>query len=186
METRQISPTDLYKKISAGETVNLIDVRSPKEFEAVHVAVARNVPVDVLNPMEVMNSLAAKDAPVYITCQAGTRAKMALDKFVAAGYTNVALLDGSMQGWQSAGLPVVRGDKGKCIRVDMQVRIIVGTLIVIFSILGATLNSNFSWVAAALGCGLIYAGITDDCPLALLVAKLPWNRGSNVCCTLKQ
>ena len=44
-----IPPTELEKRRADGESVELIDVRTPAEFRGVHAVGARNVPLDELD-----------------------------------------------------------------------------------------------------------------------------------------
>jgi rhodanese-related sulfurtransferase len=37
-------------------------------------------------------------------------------------------------------------------------------------------------LAAFVGCGLVFAGITDTCGMAMLIARNSWNQVSGVCC----
>jgi len=47
---KTITPTDLHRRIENGEPVEVIDVRTPVEFNEIHATVARNVPLASLNP----------------------------------------------------------------------------------------------------------------------------------------
>jgi len=39
-------------------------------------------------------------------------------------------------------------------------------------------NKLFAIIPLAVGCGLLFAGLTGICGLALLLAKMPWNKSS--------
>ncbi|MCA9091078.1 MAG: sulfurtransferase, partial [Planctomycetaceae bacterium] len=49
-----ITPQELKQLLDRGEQVEVIDVRTPVEFQEVHVTAARNVPLDQLKPAQVM------------------------------------------------------------------------------------------------------------------------------------
>jgi predicted branched-subunit amino acid permease len=48
--------------------------------------------------------------------------------------------------------------------------------VVVGVILGSLLNPGFYAIAAFVGAGLVFAGITDSCAMAMLLARMPWNR----------
>ncbi|MCW5559341.1 MAG: DUF2892 domain-containing protein, partial [Verrucomicrobiae bacterium] len=76
--------------------------------------------------------------------------------------------------WEAAGLPVLRGTS-RVISLERQVRIAAGTLVVTGTALGYFVHPGFYGLAAFVGAGLVFAGITDFCGMGLLLAKLPWN-----------
>jgi hypothetical protein len=53
-------------------------------------------------------------------------------------------------------------------------------------VLALTVSPWFALLSGFFGAGLLMAGITDLCPLALAVAAMPWNRSaqpsSGSCC----
>jgi hypothetical protein len=72
-----------------------------------------------------------------------------------------------------AGVPVVRGRKA--ISLERQVRIAAGSLV----LLGAGLSfvhPAFVGIAAFVGAGLVFAGVTDTCGMGMLIARMPWNQ----------
>ena len=93
------SPARVHAAQSRGEAVAIADVRTPVEFEAVHVREACSHPIDDLETEKLIASFGIEglghERPLYLTCQSGRRAEMAADRLVAAGYQNVVLIDGS-------------------------------------------------------------------------------------------
>ncbi len=69
---------------------------------------------------------------------------------------------------------MVRGRK--TISLERQVRIGAGSLVLAGVLLGWFVRPEFIWLSGLVGAGLVFAGITDICGLALLLAKAPWNR----------
>jgi rhodanese-related sulfurtransferase len=176
MSVRTISARELHQKCQAGECVELIDVRTPAEFQAVHATVAYNVPLDRLDPkaqMQQRNGSAGE--PLYIICHSGSRAEMACHKFLEAGFSDVISVAGGTSAWEAAGLPVKRG-KRTVISIDRQMRIIAGSL-VIAGVLLSLLHPWFIALSAFVGCGLVFAGVTNICPMMLTLARMPWNQG---------
>lgn len=186
MSLRTISPRELHALKSSGQHVDLLDVRTPMEYREVHAEYACNVPLDALEPAQVMLPRNGKsDQPLYVICRSGGRAKQACEKFIQAGFPNVVNVEGGTLAWVEAGLPIVRGKKG--VSLERQVRIAAGMLILLGVVLGWAIHPGWAGLSAFVGAGLIYAGATDRCGMGLLLAKMPWNRGepASSCCTAK-
>lgn len=173
MSIATISPRQLYESAQAGQHVELIDVRTPAEYREVHVSFARNLPLDRLAAAE---AAAGRDGSqiLYVICRSGSRGRQACEKLLAAGCTNVVNVEGGTLAWEQAGLPVVRGKK--TISLERQVRFTAGSLVLLGSALGAFVHPYFIGLAAFIGAGLIFAGITDTCGMAMLLARMPWNQ----------
>ena len=172
-----ISPATLADLRRRGERLTLIDVRTPAEFGEVHVDFAHNIPLDRLDPKEV--ATLANGSPVYFVCKSGGRSRKACEKLLEAGLTDVLSVDGGTAACEAAGLPVVRGRKA--MSLERQVRIAAGSLVAIGAALAA-FGPDLLWqrigmgLAGFVGCGLVFAGITDTCGMAMLIAKMPWNQ----------
>jgi hypothetical protein len=52
----------------------------------------------------------------------------------------------------------------------------VGVLVVLFTLAGFGVHPLFHALAGLTGLGLINAGVTGWCGMAMLLAKMPWNR----------
>jgi rhodanese-related sulfurtransferase len=177
MHFETILPEQIDRRRENGERVELIDVRMPVEYREVHADIARNVPLESLDPDTVMQARngAAQD-PLYVICRSGSRAAKACGRFVAAGHNNVVCVEGGTCAWEEAGLAVVRGKKA--VSLERQVRIAAGLLAAVGSGLAFWGHPYFIAIPAAVGMGLIWAGITDQCPMAMGLARMPWNRVS--------
>ncbi|OMC39945.1 sulfurtransferase [Mycobacterium sp. GA-1841] len=153
----------------------LIDVRTPGEFETAHIPGAYNVPLDLLQEHrdEIARHL---DENVVLICRSGQRASTAGQTLHEAGLPNVSILDGGMTAWLDKGFAVRRGAR----RWDLerQVRLVAGS-IVLSSVLGSIASPRLKWVAAGIGAGLTTAALTNTCAMGMLLAKLPYNRGSS-------
>jgi rhodanese-related sulfurtransferase len=160
----------------SGKKVELLDVRTPVEFREIHVDFARNVPLDRLDaqslPAERNGS--ARDT-LYVICRSGSRGKQACERLSAAGL-NVVNVEGGTLAWEAAGLPVIRGKKA--ISLERQVRIVAGFLVLVGAILAITVHPYFAGLSAFIGAGLMFAGLTDTCGMAMLLARMPWNQVS--------
>jgi rhodanese-related sulfurtransferase len=181
-----ISPAELSRLVQSDPATELLDVRTPPEFTSAHVPGARLVPLDALDPRSYLAARPAGDAPIYVLCQAGGRARKAIEKFRSVGFENCVLVEGGTQAWIDAGLPVDRAPS-KVLPLMRQVQITVGAISAIGAILALTVNSLFAVVPLIIGAGLLFAGLTGTCGLALFLAKMPWNRsqqGPNSGCNL--
>jgi rhodanese-related sulfurtransferase len=170
-----ISPAQLAVLFREDKLFDLLDVRTPAEYREVHVACARSVPLDQLDPAAVMQARTAPTCePLYLVCRSGARGKQACEKFLAAGFSNVINVEGGTLACIEAGLPVVRGKK--TLSLERQVRIAAGSLVVAGAVLGWIVHPGFAGLSAFVGAGLVFAGITDTCGMAMLLARMPWNR----------
>jgi rhodanese-related sulfurtransferase len=176
MSASAISPAQLAACFKEGQKIELIDVRTPAEFREVHVEFARNVPLDQLDAAAVMQARnGSASEPLYIICRSGSRGQQACDKFRKAGYSNVVNVEGGTLACVDAGLPIVRGKK--TISLERQVRIASGSLV----LLGVALyfvHPAFIGLAAFVGAGLVFAGVTDTCGMGMMLARMPWNQCS--------
>jgi rhodanese-related sulfurtransferase len=177
MNVPTITPQQLGELKSSGQEVSLIDVRTPVEFREVHVEFARNVPLDTLNAAGLNIERNNSGQPLYVICRSGSRGKQACERLLSSGVTNVVNVEGGTLAWQQAGFSVVRGKKA--ISLERQVRIAAGTLVLIGSALGAFVHPYGIGLAAFVGAGLVFAGITDTCGMAMLLARMPWNQVRN-------
>ena len=174
MTTSTISPSELNTRIQRGETVELLDVRTPIEFREVHAKGAQNVPLDQLDPQSIATKRNGKNEPLYVICRSGGRASKAIEQLAAAGVSNLVNVEGGTLAWDKAGLPVQRGQKA--MSLERQVRIAAGSLVFIGAALGFLVDRYFIGLSAFVGAGLVFAGITDTCGMGMLIAKMPWNQ----------
>jgi rhodanese-related sulfurtransferase len=178
MAVSTISPSTLAQLYGSGKKIELIDVRTPVEFQEVHVEFARNVPLDRLEPAQIVQARnGSANEPLYVVCRSGSRGLQACEKFLKAGFANVVNVEGGTLACESAGLPLVRGKKA--ISLERQVRIAAGSLVLLGVVLGWLVHPYFVGLSAFVGAGLVFAGVTDTCGMGMLLARMPWNtRGS--------
>ena len=146
----------------------VVDVRLPAEYRAVHLAPSLLVPLDQI--VERRDEL-PRDRELVLVCRTGARARLAAAEL--AGF-RTRILEGGLVAWQEAGHPVVQGKAH--MSLERQVRVVAGILAGAGGALAAAVNPWFGLVPAFVGAGLVYAGITDRCGMALLLGKLPYNR----------
>jgi len=168
-----ILPIELKTRIDAAEPVTIIDVRTPLEFQEVHAHGAVNIPLDELEAEKLSNFVNPESKTVYLICRSGGRGKKACEKLLAKGPWQPINIEGGTQGWEAAGRPVHRGKK--VMSLERQVRIAAGSLVVLGCALGAFVTPYAFGLAAFVGAGLVFAGVTDTCALGLFIARMTWN-----------
>ncbi|MET1258243.1 rhodanese-like domain-containing protein [Flagellimonas sp. DF-77] len=82
-----------------GKEVQLIDVRTPKEFDAGHIEGAVNFNIaDAATFLEQLATL-DKNKPVYLYCKLGGRSGKAAQILKKEGFTNIFDYSGGYQDW---------------------------------------------------------------------------------------
>jgi phosphoribosylformylglycinamidine (FGAM) synthase-like enzyme len=132
------------------------------------------VPLDQLDVERLLAERTNPAAPLYVICRSGARGSQACEKFLTAGYAHVVNVEGGTMACDRAGLPVTRGKAS--FSLQRQVQITAGSLVVVGSLLGIFVHPYWTALAAAVGAGLIYTGVTDSCMLGMLLARMPWNQ----------
>jgi rhodanese family protein len=165
---KNITPAEAQALRASGAT--LADIRSADEYAREHIAGAQRVEVAALQAEQFT-------APVIFHCRLGQRTRQQAARLRASVRADVAayLLDGGIEAWKQAGLPVIR-DCRQPLELQRQVHIAAGSLIVLGALLGATVSPWFYGLCALVGAGLIFAGVSGFCGMAVLLAKMPWNR----------
>jgi rhodanese-related sulfurtransferase len=161
----------------AGRTC--VDVREFPEFAAGHKEGALLAP---LRELERAVAQWKRDTPLLLICRSGKRACAAATQLERLGFTDLAVLEGGITAWQEAGLPV-RTLERRPWSLERQVRLVAGILVLSFTILGVTASAWFLAVTIFLGAGLTFAALTDFCGMALLLARMPWNRARLATCS---
>ncbi len=160
--------------LKEGGTCLILDVRTAPEFEAAHIAGSVNQPLDRLNPADWRSASTA--GSVYIFCQAGGRAGRAGEILAKAGVSNT-VIEGGMDAWTAAGFAVERGSS-KVLPLMRQVQIAIGLVAGTGSALAIFKHPMFGLIPLFTSAGLLFAGLTGTCGLAILLARMPWNRRS--------
>jgi rhodanese-related sulfurtransferase len=164
-----IAPAELKSLLEKRDPIHLIDVRTPREFQEVHLADAVNLPLDRMKP----DSLPTDGRPIIFICKSGMRGRTAAEKSSSCR-ENVYNVDGGTDACIASDLSVVRGKKS--ISLERQVRIAAGSLVLVGVSLAYFVHPAFILLSAFVGGGLVFAGVTDTCGMAMLLAKMPWNQ----------
>jgi glyoxylase-like metal-dependent hydrolase (beta-lactamase superfamily II)/rhodanese-related sulfurtransferase len=167
----KVSADDAVARVRAGGAGSVIDVRTVAEVESEHIAGSRHVPVDQVRDRA--DEIRATPAPRLILCRSGMRAENARRQLQELGIGGLSVVEGGILAYAGAGGVTLKGKK--TISLERQVRIAAGALIVVGAVLGFAVHPVLHLLSALVGGGLVFAGITDRCGMAMLLAKMPWN-----------
>ena len=166
-----VSASELCASLRGGVRSQWLDVRSAAEFAAGHIPGATNIP---LEEIEARLEDISPDVPVVLVCKGGKRARMAAG-LLEPCRQDVAVLDGGTEAWSKAGLPLVVSKKTRW-SLERQVRLGAGLLVLCGTIASAIAGRGWLLLTGFVGTGLTFAGLTDLCPMAVLLTAMPWNR----------
>jgi rhodanese-related sulfurtransferase len=176
VKSKTISPVALIASFGTGE---LLDVRTPPEYASAHVPGVKLMPLSDLK-VEAYLAQHAPGKPIYVFCHGGERAIKAIEQFERAGCHDCVLVEGGTQAWVAAGLPVHTSNRS-VLPLMRQVQIAVGLLLIVGAGLALAVNLWFAILPLFLGCGQVFAGVTGTCGMALMLARMPWNRKQENC-----
>jgi rhodanese-related sulfurtransferase len=171
-----VDPAVVKAWLDAGECV-LVDVRERDEHAREHINGGQLIPLGGFNP-----SALPQGSRVVLHCKSGVRSR---DAAARCGGCDVYTLKGGIEGWKQAGLPTVVDADAPRMGILRQVQVAVGAAVVVGCALAYWVDPRLGLLAAIPGAGLLMAGLTGLCPLAELIAKLPWNAGFQVACQAK-
>ena len=170
MSKKTVDPTTLQQWLKDGSAI-LVDVREPAEYRTSHIRSARMMPLSGLDVRELPSS-----HKIVVHCVKGGRGDAACEKLLKQNPgLEVFNLEGGLEGWTRAGLPVEQGAK-KVLPLDRQVQLAIGIFLLVGVSLTLLVHPNFIWLVALIGTGLTIAGLTGFCGMARLIARMPWNR----------
>jgi rhodanese-related sulfurtransferase len=170
-----ISPRDLHVLLQRAPDCCLIDVRTAPEYSSAHVPQAKLLPLHEITPERVAQLRGSNGNPVYLICQSGMRAEKAAEKLSRSDFPGVVVVAGGLDAWTNAGLDAERGTS-KVLPLMRQVQLVIGISTAAGAILALTVDPLFALIPLVTGSGLTINGLTGFCGLALLMARLPWNR----------
>lgn len=171
MSMSKISPADLQRRLQADSAV-LIDIREPAEYAREHIQGARLVPLSAIDSHD-FDTQHGKAA--VFTCRSGNRTAMNATRLLAKGFREAYVLDGGLDGWKRAGLPV-HFNADAPLDLQRQVQIAAGGMALAGAVLAWLVSPWFILLSGFVGAGLMMAGVTGFCGMARLLAVMPWNR----------
>jgi len=167
----KLSPAEVRDRLARSAAV-LIDIRERDEFARAHVAGALSQPLSTLEQGHLSVSPAAD---VIFTCRTGMRTQGACDRLAARVSGDAYVLDGGLDAWIAAGLPVERNEKAP-LELNRQVQITAGLMVLFGVVLGTWIAPAWYALSAFVGAGLTFAGVSGTCALARVLMLAPWNR----------
>lgn len=176
MNHKRIHPVDLMANKSADMCV--LDVRTAAEVKAAALPNCLHIPLHELTAERLQSEIAAKGkngATIFLLCQAGRRAEMAAEQLQGKLNAELIIIEGGMNAVKQSNIPLAEQGRN-VIPLERQVRIAAGLLVITGAVLGTWFNPAFYGLSAFVGAGLIFAGVTDICPMGMLIAKAPWNK----------
>jgi rhodanese-related sulfurtransferase len=169
MSLPHISPAKAKDLIASGAV--LVDIREADEHARSRIPAARHAPLSQLDQFKVEPEARA----VIFHCRSGNRTASNADRLNRCTDCEAYLLDGGIDAWRSAGLPVI-DEQGQPIEIMRQVQITAGSLVFAGTALGLLVHPAFYALAAFVGAGLVFSGVSGSCMMARLLAFAPWNR----------
>lgn len=104
--TKKVDPVE-FSEVIAQPGVIILDVRTPEEFNAGHIANAININMADSNFSSEVSKL-DKNATVAVYCRSANRSAVATDEMAELGFTDMYDMQGGIIDWQAAGGPVVQ------------------------------------------------------------------------------
>jgi rhodanese-related sulfurtransferase len=170
---RTCTVSELQKNLQSGRC-RVIDVREAPEYEAERIPGAELAPLSTLTE-EKARRLTAAGEEIVLVCRSGGRASQAAEKLARWGVCDPTVLSGGLNAWSQAGSGTVKGTPSVW-DLERQVRFAAGLLVLAGVTLGFTADPNFFYLAGFVGAGLVFAAVTNTCGMAMLLARMPWNR----------
>ncbi len=149
-----------------------INVCTPAEYKEAHIEGVINIPLDELKSH--LNELADK-REIYIHCRSGNRSGKAVELIKKSGIkADIFEMQGGLLAWEEMNFPI----KSVTNRIPIirQVMIVAGLLIIVGVLLAQFVHPLFIYLPVVVGLGLLISGISGWCGMALVLAKMPWNK----------
>ncbi|QLB12928.1 rhodanese-related sulfurtransferase [Bisgaardia hudsonensis] len=172
-----ISVADVQEKLRNGAV--LVDIREADEFKREHIADSLNEPMSQLQKQGISNAVKGIKELIFC-CRSGARTvnNAALLKQITENMDcKIFILEKGIIGWKEAG-NLTEINRSQPLELMRQVQIVAGSLVLIGVLLGWLVSPKFYLLSAFVGSGLMFAGISGFCGMAILLAKMPWNKVS--------
>jgi rhodanese-related sulfurtransferase len=152
----------------------VVDVRDRQEYAAGSEA-SVCWPVSEINGESIGEFVKAQkispEQTLVLLCARGMRASQAAEKLRPLIPNPIAVVEG--------GHAALASGTAQKISIERQVRIAAGAL-VLLGVIGSYIHPALIFIAAFVGGGLMFAGITDWCGMGLLMMKMPWNNMNKI------
>lgn len=174
MSLAKISPEQALRLIEEGAI--LVDIRERDEHLREKVDGAFHLPLSRLDEAEVALH---EGKPVIFHCRSGARTAAHSARLAekVGGVCDAFIVDGGMDAWKKAGLPVSLNRK-QPLEMQRQVQIGAGTMGLAGTLLGIFVSPWFLVIPAFVGAGLLMAGVTGFCGMVSVLKHAPWNKST--------
>lgn len=177
---QKISPAQAKALLSQGAM--LIDIRESDERARASIPGSKHMPLSKLDSLPQIP--AGEAQAVVFHCKGGNRTAVNAAKLQAKTQCQAYVLDGGIDAWQAAGLPLTdaaptaQGAVRKPpIEIIRQVMIVAGSLALLGVVLGFSVAPEWFYLSGAIGAGLIFSGVSGWCMMANILKLMPWNKG---------
>ena len=169
---KTVSPERAAELIRAGAV--LVDIREADEHARERIPGARH---HALSRIDADNPARPGDDVLIFHCRSGARTKGNAARLATAApqTCETFILEGGLDAWKKAGLPVAL-DRKQPIDIMRQVQIGAGSLVLTGVVLGTFVSTEFYALSGFVGAGLLFAGVTGFCGMARVLGAMPWNR----------
>jgi rhodanese-related sulfurtransferase len=167
----KIDPQAVADGLKSGK-FHLIDIREADEFAREHIGGAVSMPLSQVEQADV--KIEAGRTAVF-HCKSGMRTEANCARLASRIDGDALLLDGGLDAWKKAGLPV-RDNAKAPLPMNRQVQITAGTLVLAGALIGTFIHPAGHALSGLIGAGLIFAGASGWCGMANVLAAMPWNR----------
>jgi len=172
MSLATLSPIEAKRLLDQGAL--LVDIREADEHARENIPGARLAPLSRLDQTDLALSEGQR---VIFPCRSGARTQGNAARLAAkaAGTCEAFIVEGGIDAWNRAGLPVAV-DRRQPLELQRQVQIGAGSMAFVGTMLGLFVSPWFFIIPAFVGAGLTMAGVTGFCGMARVLRKAPWNR----------
>lgn len=169
---KTVDPKTLKHWLDNNEAI-LIDVRDQIEYKQECIDCATLIPLSEFNA----DKVPAIDKKIVIHCRSGVRSAAACAKLLDdMPDADVYNLEGGILAWAKCGYNSKNTKSATtCISIERQIFVIVGTFVLIGTLLGYFANSLFLIIPAFFGAGLVFSGTMNCCMMAKILARMSWN-----------
>lgn len=175
---KKISPAEAKALVDKGAV--LVDIREGDERARASIAGSAHMP---LSKLDTFKSVPAEKGQVVVFhCKGGNRTAVNAEKLQQKASCEAYVLDGGIDAWRAAGLPLASPAPSAIARkapieIIRQVMIVAGSLVLLGVILGFKVAPEWFYLSGAIGAGLIFSGATGWCLMANILKLMPWNKG---------
>lgn len=172
-QIHKISSEEAKKMVDEGAVY--IDVREPAEHRSKKIPGTVNIPLSKIS-LKAVKANKTADQKVVMHCKSGMRSGKACEKIAKESDFDVYTVEGGIEDWHGKGFDIEEALK-KILPLDRQVQLAVSVIIIVGLVMYYFAASPV-WLMLPLfaGLGLFNAAVTGRCPMASLLALMPWNK----------